>query len=180
MTKAASIVVDGYNLIRQVGALAEQEKHSLEQGRAALVKLLGRYRRLKPHKITVVFDGQNEVSEFPSAYQQTGVTICFSPSHLTADEVMRGYCQQLGSRAIVVSSDRGVTDFAKKCGSTTIGAVEFYHKLRQSELMSTSDVSDDPNTESRPAHKRWTTYKKGPRKKLPKKERRGQQRLKKL
>ena len=51
------IIVDGYNLIRQSDALRQYERISLEEGRRALVRSLADYRKLRGHRITVVFDG---------------------------------------------------------------------------------------------------------------------------
>ncbi|CAD7778116.1 MAG: YacP-like NYN domain protein [Candidatus Methanoperedenaceae archaeon GB50] len=53
------LVIDGYNVIRQSPVFKKAEQEGLEVGRETLIKYLEAYRKLKKHKITVVFDGQN-------------------------------------------------------------------------------------------------------------------------
>lgn len=170
------IIIDGYNLIRQVPYLSHAELCSLENGRQKLIHILAQYRQHKSHKITVVFDGSGTFSEFASPYREAGVSVCFSPSGQSADEVIQNMCLNKQGSVIVVSSDRGVTDFAKAHGAAIINAPEFYRRLRQ--INERNSGTDSPsNTARRSTHKRWTTQKKGPRKKLPKKLRRNQNRL---
>ena len=52
------IIVDGYNLIRQSDTFRQSERKSLEEGRNALLRSLAGYRKLRGHRITVVFDGR--------------------------------------------------------------------------------------------------------------------------
>jgi uncharacterized protein len=51
------IIVDGYNLIRQSATLRHSEMKSLEEGRNALIRSLAGFRKLRGHRMTVVFDG---------------------------------------------------------------------------------------------------------------------------
>ncbi|MBN1828305.1 MAG: NYN domain-containing protein, partial [Deltaproteobacteria bacterium] len=51
------IIIDGYNFIRQSDRLRRFERISLEEGRKQLLRTVGEYRKLRGHKITVVFDG---------------------------------------------------------------------------------------------------------------------------
>lgn len=171
------IIIDAYNLIRQVPVLSQAEQFSLESGRQKLIQLLARYRRHKAHKITLVFDGASTLSEFASPYREAGLSVCFSPAGQSADEVIQGLCLNHSGNLIVVSSDRGVTDFARQQGAAVIGAKEFYGRICQSF---TAEPDAFFTQKSEPTHKRWTTQKKGPRKKLPKKLRRNQNRLRSL
>ena len=54
---AIHIIIDGYNLIRQSPTLSRLDRQDIASGREALVARLAAYRKLKPHRITVVFDG---------------------------------------------------------------------------------------------------------------------------
>ena len=51
------ILIDGYNLIRQSPELSELDRQDIQLGRAALIDMLVVYKKLKHHKITIVFDG---------------------------------------------------------------------------------------------------------------------------
>jgi predicted RNA-binding protein with PIN domain len=175
-----TLIIDGYNLIRQIPALEAKERESLEAGRQTLIAKLGRYRKFKPHKVTVVFDGVGGMGEGASVYKEAGVGVCFSSERHGADGVIKNLAKVLGAKAIVVSSDRSVADFAKGCGCAVIDSVAFYEKLAFAELAEIKGVVAETDGQKRPQHKRWMTYKKGPERKLPKKQRRNKKKLEKL
>lgn len=173
------VVIDGYNLIKQVTGLARHESESLEKARSVLIDLVSSYKKIKGHKVTVVFDGVLNLSEFANAYVERGVRIIFSPGTLSADAVIKGMVDDEGSRITVVTSDREILFHAENHGAGTISSVEFYDRLIFAKKINEGgrvEVDDD----DKPLHKRWLTKKKGPAKRLPKKERRNRQRLEKL
>lgn len=174
------LIIDGYNLIRQVGELARYEKVSLEAARNHLIGLLSQYKKFKHHKITVVFDGILNLSEFASSYKQAGIEVAFSPQGVSADQIIKELSQREKGKAIVVSSDSDICFFVQKTGGTVMRSREFYDKLGMASLMDLAGKDAPEGSDEKPLHKRWLTYKKGPRKKLPKSERRRRQRLKKL
>ena len=52
-----TILIDGYNAIRNIPALAAAERLSLRDGREALLaQVVARYRHT-PHRVIIVFDG---------------------------------------------------------------------------------------------------------------------------
>jgi len=172
----ARLIIDGYNLIRQVDELMRLENESLEAARSGLLKRLRAYRRYKPHQITVVFDGRSEFSERAEPFREGGITLCFSTSHEKADDVMIRLLQKHNPETIVVSSDRFVQQQAAAKGCAIMDSVSFYQKLILSVQMEMSGTNIE-QTKPTPLHKRWATYKKGPSKRLPKKERRNKNRL---
>jgi predicted RNA-binding protein with PIN domain len=159
------IIVDGYNLIRQVSDLMKHEKVSLEAGRSALLQKLAAYRVAKGHKITVVFDGQGGLGEFAAAFRQGGLNVIFSTLGETADDVIKALVSRERSAAIVASSDRDITDHARRNMAGIISAPDFYARIVG---IDGGDFSGKDSM-SGPLHKRWITKKTGPSKKLPKK-----------
>lgn len=172
------LVIDGYNLIRQIPALARHESISLEKGRTHLIHLLAAYRKFKRHKISLVFDGALNLSEFAAGYSEAGITIYFSPQGKTADQVIMDIINRDPQQVMVVSSDRELIRFAESKRCDWVSALEFYDKIRLAQMMD-GNFKDEPNNEPR-AHKRWATQKKGPSKRAPKKERRKNARMKNL
>lgn len=170
------IIVDGYNLIRQVSALMQRERVSLEAGRKALLQKLAAYRAAKKHKITVVFDGQGGLGEFAAAFRQSGLNVVFSTLGDTADDVIKALVSRERSAAIVASSDRDITDHARRNGAGSISSPDFYARIM--DMNATNAPSRDDI--GGPSHKRWATKKTGPHKKLPKKERQNRMKTKGL
>lgn len=166
------IIIDGYNLIRQIPALAARERVSLQNGRDDLVALLARYKRVKAHSITVVFDGVSDMSEFAPAQKQAGINLRYSPTGVTADEIIKQLARAEKNQAVVVSSDRSVMDAAERSGCATLTAQEFYDRLLVAAFLDTTGFEkDETDSSPRRAHKRWTTKKKGSSHKRSKKER---------
>lgn len=175
------ILIDGYNLIRRSDVLSHRETDSLQSGREELIKLLADYNKIKRHKITVVFDGVLNMSEFAVPYQEQGLEILFSPGVKNADQVIMDLIQKQGSGFTVVTSDREIIAYARMVGATIVDSEEFIKRVFQtlSTKQSNSAIKEEPEIK-KPQHKRWATYKKGPAKRTPKKERLNQTRKKKL
>ena len=78
------LLIDGYNLIH-AGADLFKGRAEGEQ-REALAEILGLYRKKKPHKITVVFDGGLEPAGSRSFLK--GIPVVFSGAERSADDVI--------------------------------------------------------------------------------------------
>ncbi len=169
------IIIDGYNLIRQSAFLSRLDAQDILLGREALVDMLAAYRKIKPHPITVVFDGQHSPAFSPQHHRQKGIAIQFSSKGSSADDVIKRMACTEREKALVVSSDREVVDFAASCGAATISAQQFEAKIEMAAHLDLNDMeSDDLNG--------WTpsTKKKGPARRLSKKQRRNRMKIKKL
>lgn len=171
------LIIDGYNLIRQSADLKALDRQALEFGRDALIEKLVAYKRIKRHKITLVFDGSAKYF-FPDAETSwKGVNIKFSRHGESADSVIRKMARQEREKAIVVSSDTEVSDFAASQGAIAIPSGEFEEKLLMAEMMEAGDSGEESGAISKRV---IGTKKKGPARKLPKNRRRIRQKTKKL
>lgn len=172
------IIVDGYNLIRQSDTFRHFEMKSLEQGRNALIRSLARYRKLKGHRITVVFDGWEGGSPREERDRAGGVEIIYSSLGEKADEVIKRLLGQGIEENLVVTSDREIATFAARRGRTAITSAAFDALLQQSAPESPAadpfggkDFDDDDRTGMK---------RKGPSRRLSKQKRAALVRLKKL
>lgn len=168
------IIIDGYNLIRQSPVLKAIDRQDLQSGREALIDRLAAYKRLKGHKITVVFDGAGEAGVFDDRDREKGIRIRFSRQGETADAVIKRMAAREKQGALVVSSDREVAGFAAGQGAAVISAPEFEQTMEMAVLMANDAVGEAEAGEG------WdfTTRKKGPSRRLTKKQRLRQKRLK--
>lgn len=173
---AIHIIIDGYNLIRQSPELGALDRQDLQLGRDALVEILAAYKKLKPHKITVVFDGTAGPSLYGHRDRAKGIDIRFSHGGESADDVIRQMARREGSKALVVSSDREVMDAAESVGATAMGSAAFEDKIAMARYLGMKGGQEE--VESRG----WvpTTRKKGPSRRLPKRRRRARARVEKL
>jgi len=114
------IIIDGYNLIRRSSSLSTIDQQDIQLGREALLDTLASYKRIKRHKITVVFDGTNAS---PFALQKDrikGIKVKFSRNGETADTVIKRMAAREREKALVVSSDLDIVNFAASMGAATI------------------------------------------------------------
>jgi len=171
------IIIDGYNLIRQSNTLSAFDHEDIQKGREVLVDWLAAYRRLKHHKITVVFDGLAAPSFLDRRDSVKGIDIRFSQNGELADTVIKRMAARERERALIVSSDMDVVNFSELQGAATISSPEFEAKIEMAVYMDMKGaVSEDENESG------WipTTKKKGPPRRSSKKERRSNIKIKKL
>jgi predicted RNA-binding protein with PIN domain len=169
------IIVDGYNLIRQSKSFRRLDQQSLELGRDALIDSLAEYKRLKSHKITVVFDGAQAPLLSPPRDQVKGIRILFSRSGQPADGVIISMARAEREKALVVSSDGEVVRSSEAFGAATISAESFENKM----ALAVERVGI-PRDREEPEGWKPITKKKGPRRRLSKRKRRNKQKIKKL
>lgn len=173
---ALHIVIDGYNLIRQSPTLSALEQISIQEGRDTLITLLTQYKKIKTHKITVVFDAAYGDSCAESTTRQRGITIIFSRKGELADNVIKRIAAKERERAIIVTSDNDIVDFAARHRAATIDSKEFEARLTVASYAAVKggDMEDEEEGWSK------TTKKKGPSRRLPRQKRKSRGKIKKL
>ncbi|MCF8023958.1 MAG: NYN domain-containing protein [Desulfobacteraceae bacterium] len=170
------LIIDGYNLIRRSGQLSRAEAKSLELGRQALIDRLAAYKRVKGHKVTVVFDGAANRDDFSRNISEKGVRIRFSRYGQSADAVIKKMAARERERALVVTADRALADAVTVVGAAAVEPEVFEEKMEMAALMEIK--GEEPEEES--GGSKITTRKKGPSKKPPKAGRRRMRKVKKL
>jgi predicted RNA-binding protein with PIN domain len=135
--------------------------------------LLSTYQKLKLCEITVVFDGWQGGWSTEKRERKKGIDLIFSKLGEKADEVIKRLVREKGSGAIVVTSDRDVSKFAERMDVAVIPSERFIEKIEQSE------VQVDPPLEGQEEEGR-SFKRKGPSRKLSKREKRTKNAFRKL
>ena len=133
-------IVDGYNVIRRDPDLASAEKSGLAAGRAALLRLIARATQTSGEAFTVVFDG---APGFGPATSAGRVETVFSRPPERADDVIIALARRFTREAIVVSSDRMVSDASRRAGATAVSVERFVAALGDDPEAPGSDDDDD-------------------------------------
>lgn len=128
------IIVDGYNVLKQ---MVSDQEIGLAQ-RRAFTNMLGKYAAKKNHSITVVFDGGPD--SWPTQEKDYGITIVYSGTKQTADDVIKKLLQAKKYGVLLVSSDNELKAAAARQGIASMNAQEFY-RLVKDELSSKSEAS---------------------------------------
>jgi uncharacterized protein len=169
------IIIDGYNLIRQSSDLDRLDRMEMQLGRETLVDMLAAYKRMRRHRITVVFDGANSPTFSRGKDRVKGIEIIFSARGELADTVIKKMASLEREKALVVTSDRDIVDYVESCGGASISSPEFENRLTMATYLEIKGVENEEETGWIP-----TTKKKGPRKRLPKNARRNRNIIRKL
>jgi hypothetical protein len=169
------IIIDGYNLIRQSNSFGDLDRQDIQLGREALLEALSAYRKIKHHKITVVFDGTNAPPFSQHEIRIKGIKVRFSRKGELADSVIKRMVNREKERALIVSSDLDIVNYAIAKGGATISSLDFEEKIAMAIYMDTKGVEATDNGGWVP-----TTKKKGPSKRLSKRKRRNRIKTRKL
>ncbi len=169
------IIIDGYNLIRQSNSLSILDLQDIQLGRDTLVDMLAAYKKIKPHRITVVFDGTTAPLLSQQRDRRKGISIIFSHKGESADTVIKNLARKERQRALVVSSDQDIVQSATANGAATVSANDFENKLTMSMDMDDLQFDRDDYIGWQP-----TTKKKGPSRRLSKQQRKNSAKIRKL
>jgi len=170
------IIIDGYNLIRQSDSLRRFERISLENGRRELIRRISLYKKAKGHRITIVFDGWVNGSLMEERDREEGIDIIYSRRGEKADEVIKRMAKNGEEEIVVVTSDRSIADSVSRNGGVAIASPEFEVKM---EGMSRDDYHPSDGEEQY-GEMSGGTKKKGPSRRISKKERAVLKRTRKL
>lgn len=169
------IIIDGYNLIRQCRRLKEIDLQDIQLGRHKLIEELAAYKKKKRHRITVIFDGANAPDFSQQKDRINGIDIQFSRKGDSADSIIKKMAVREKEKALIVSSDRDIVGFAMSQGAAIISSLHFADRIGQA-----AGIADDgfPGFEA----EGWnaSTKKKGPSRRLSKRERKNNMRTRKL
>lgn len=161
------IVIDGYNLIHQSRQFGGDASVDIQTIRQKLVDVLAAYKKIKPHAITIVFDGTAAPADLPRRDRLKGIDLRFSRPGELADAVIKRMAAREKEKMLVVSSDRDISAYAAARGAAVMGAAEFEERLIQARYYAEHDTGPAELSEGWNA----STRKKGPSKRLPKRER---------
>lgn len=169
------IVIDGYNLIRQSSQWSMLDIQDIQLGREALLKALAEYKKKRAHRITVVFDAAEAPGFMDRSEKVRGISVRYSAPGESADTLIKRMTDQLGEKALVVTSDRDIADYAFSRGAAVAESPDF-------EMRMSLAVFGDPGDGDEDGAAGWspTTRKKGPGRRLSKRRRRNRSKLEKL
>jgi uncharacterized protein len=118
-----TILIDGYNVIRNMPALAAAERRSLQQGREALLaQVVARYRHT-PHRVVVVFDGDGPVEAAHPLPRMSRSQIVYTRRGELADAVIQRLAtveRERDVEVVVVSDDLEVRMSAEHAGGSAV------------------------------------------------------------
>lgn len=166
------LLIDGYNLLHTTSKGGSPGDEDVED----LIESLRKYKHLKGHAITVVFDGHQGGMPIEGKSRIKGIGVVYSSLGEKADQVIERFVRNEGGSSIVVTSDRALADSVERDGAAVIGSTEFWERLQMAEYLALKGSSETDESGKIGIH----TRKKGNPKRKSKKERARRRRLRKL
>ena len=167
------LIVDGYNLLHVGRSLKQLSSVELQLERDQLIRELSAYRQLNPLDITVVFDGWQGGWSTEKKERKNGIELIFSKLGEKADEVIKRLVREEGAGVMVVTSDREISKYAEKMAIAVIPSDQFRDKMTGSAFEIEKGAGEEEETVGEGKRK-------GPSRRLSKREKRLRAALKKL
>jgi uncharacterized protein len=161
------IAIDGYNFIKQSPELRKFEQVELQKARGELIERLARYKQVKEHSITVVFDGAQEGKGAGHREKSRGIEVIFSRPGEKADDVLKKMAAEKRDGILLVTSDRDIASFAAKKGAKVLPAREFGEKMEMAQFYALKGSESEDKSPDRSI----APDKKGPSRRLSKSQR---------
>ncbi len=165
------VLIDGYNLLLNSTLFEDEKRLAMELARDELIDRLGRYKKVRGHRITVVFDGTRAPRRPDEKRGYRGVQVVFSQPGVTADQIITSMLRGSGSGVLVVTDDRGLGEAVARSGAGTISVQEFLGRMLMAEYEQVKGGSPEAEYED---EERTRHGKKGPSRRLPKNRRRNE------
>ena len=130
--KASTILIDGYNVIRNIPGLARADTRSLAAGREALLAQVVAHYRGTAHRILVVFDGAAPAQHATPLRCGSGSQCIFSAAGETADSVIVRLAESeraRGAAVVVATNDWAVRVTSQHAGATTASVNQMATRL---------------------------------------------------
>jgi len=158
------LLIDGYNLLHSGRTLVKLNSIELQWERERLIQRLSLYRQARPSEILVVFDGWQAGWSTEKREKKKGIDLIFSRIGEKADEVIKRLVREKGSGAVVVTSDREIAKYAGRLSVPVISSEQFHEKMENIAFTNVKDIEADEEERG--------LKRKGPSRKLSKKEKR--------
>ncbi len=165
------LIIDGYNLLHVSRSLVHLTPLQLQSERERLINELSAYQKVRPGRITVVFDGWRGGEASEERETQKGIEVIYSRLGEKADEVIKRLAKEKGSAAVVITSDREIARFAERMAVSVIPSDRFRERMEMSSGNTEENLERDEEAKGK---------QKGPSRRLSKKEKRARAALKKL
>ena len=139
-----SYLIDGNNVMAQrVGWHRDKPK-----ARRGLMDELARFAQERRVRVAVVFDGAPEKHFADGASYKGVVRVFYAERGSNADERIKQMVERSRERRtlVVVTSDRALADYVRRCGARVVRSGEFRKKMEEAIAETSHQDADEPST----------------------------------
>lgn len=126
------VIIDGYNLIMTSVGYGSVSGRGMMAARRELISELVRYRRIRKHAVTVVFDAAGAGGIERGIERSEGINVIFTKSDEKADDLIVELVEKTaGIERVVVTSDKMVARSSSRRGAAVISSEGFAGKVEE-------------------------------------------------
>jgi len=128
-----TLIIDGYNLLKNNPDFANSNKYSLADQRDALITSLISYKSSRNIRLILVFDGDNLDRSLPRELKRGGIEIMYSKPFKTADDLIIRLLEKISSKrqVTIITTDNAIIKTAKTMGAHIITSNKFFSKMKR-------------------------------------------------
>ncbi|MBN1573460.1 MAG: NYN domain-containing protein [Deltaproteobacteria bacterium] len=124
------VIIDGYNVIMTAAEYGAVSGRKMRAARSGLINDLIRYRKVRGHAVTVVFDAVKAGGVERVVERSAGINVIFTKGEERADDVIVELVEKAaGVERVVVTSDREVVRASERRGAASISSESFIEKM---------------------------------------------------
>jgi predicted RNA-binding protein with PIN domain len=122
-----------------------------------LLDELARFAARRKARVAVVFDGAPD-ENFADGSSYRGVRVYYAARGSDADARIKSLVESSRERRtlLVVTSDRALADYVRRCGAQVVRAGEFRRRMEEAEAEGANEQTDAPPIEE--STERWMRY----------------------
>lgn len=175
---ALHLIIDGYNLMGAARGVHLDPSTDLELARETLLKHIRNLRLQKPVRITVVFDSTGAKTTWES---WAGMRVVFAGGGGRADEAIIRMVRENSQGVVVATSDRALAEACRRMGAAVMSSQELWGRMHRAlGYIKAGLEPPDEDCWEEESRGGWGSKKKGPARRLSRKERSQARRLRKL
>ncbi len=124
------VIIDGYNVIMTAAEYGAVPGRKMKAARGGLINDLVRYRKVRGHAVTVVFDAAEAGGVERGVERSAGINVIFTKRDERADDVIVELVEKAaGVERVVVTSDKEVVRASERRGAASISSEGFIEKM---------------------------------------------------
>jgi predicted RNA-binding protein with PIN domain len=166
------LIVDGYNFLYGSARYGSLGFMGPMEAIEDLIEDLRRYKKAKGFPITVVLDGMRTPGTRVGRHTEKGISIVYSRKGECADDIILRMAKERPQGAVVVTSDRRLSDLCLEAGAAVMSVMEFERRMELVWMGRLKGLQQGDELEEDVPHGSRTKGKKGPSRRPPKGKRR--------
>lgn len=136
------LIVDGSNVLNAWANLRATARRDRDAARTLLVRTLAPLHDIDGYRLTVVFDGRGSELVVDRPMGRAAVAVVFTPSGMTADDVIEQLAAKTPQACIVATDDRAERETAAAAGAEILTTNDLLALLKRAQVREAAKIAE--------------------------------------